>query len=103
MMARLILHLQYKTFNMKFYLVILSFFLIGFTHAQIMPQSFISNNNAYPISTSGADVAFNFETAISSAAASPSPPIKSGSSTYPAIKSDFSFNLFSIDSELNYT
>jgi hypothetical protein len=93
MMARLILHLQYKTFNMKFYLVILSFFLIAVANGQIMPQSFISNNNAYPISTSGADVAFNFETDISSAAASPSPPIKSGSSTYPAIKSDFSFNL----------
>jgi hypothetical protein len=86
MMAQPILHLQYKTFNMKFHLVILSFFLIGVTHAQIMPQSFISNNNAYPISTSGADVAFNFESAISTVVA------KVVANTYPAIKSDFSFN-----------
>ena len=82
MMAQPILHLQYKTFNMKFHLVVLSFFLIGMTHAQIMPQSFITNNNTYPIITSGADVAFNFQSAISTVVAN----------TYPAIKSDFSFN-----------
>ncbi len=82
MMDQPILHLQFKIFKMKFYLVTLSFFLIGITHAQVMPQSFITNNNAYPISTSGANVAFNFESAISTVVAN----------TYPAIKSDFSFN-----------
>ena len=82
MMAQLILHLQFKTFNMKLYLVVLSFFSIGVTHGQIMPQSFIANNNAYPINTSGADVSFDLESAISTVIAT----------TYPAIKSDFSFN-----------
>jgi hypothetical protein len=52
MMAQPILHQQFKIFNMKLYLVTLSFFLIGITHAQIMPQSFIANNNAYPTTIS---------------------------------------------------
>ena len=82
MMAQPILHLQFKIFNMKLYLILLSFLIVGFVDAQIMPQSFIINNNAYPINTSGADVAFNFESAISTVIAT----------TYPAIKSNFSFN-----------
>ena len=82
MMAQPILHLQFKIFNMKLYLILLSFLIVGFVDAQIMPQSFIVNNNAYPISISGADVAFNFESAISTVIAT----------TYPAIKSNFSFN-----------
>ena len=81
-MAQPISHLQFKTFNMKLYLILLSFLIVGFVDAQIMPQSFIVNNNAYPINTSGADVAFNFESAISTVIAT----------TYPAIKSNFSFN-----------
>ena len=82
MMAQLILHLQFKIFNMKLYLIFLSFLIVEFVDAQIMPQSFIVNNNAYPINTSGADISFNFESAISTVIAT----------TYPAIKSNFSFN-----------
>ena len=50
MMELIILPLQFKTFNMKLYFIILSFFLVGYANAQIMPQTFISNNNAYPTS-----------------------------------------------------
>jgi hypothetical protein len=82
MMAQPILLLQFKIFNMKLYLILLSFLIVGFVDAQIMPQSFIVNNNAYPINTSGADVSFNLESAISTVIAT----------TYPAIKSNFSFN-----------
>ena len=67
---------------MKLHLILLSFLIVGFVDAQIMPMPLIANNNAYPISTSGADIAFNFESAISTVVAN----------TYPAIKSDFSFN-----------
>ena len=81
-MAQPISHLQYKIFNMKLYLILLSFLIVGFVDAQILPQSLIANNNAYPINTSGADVAFNLESAISTVIAT----------TYPAIKSNFSFN-----------
>ena len=67
---------------MKWYLILLSFLIVGFVDAQILPQSLIANNNAYPINTSGADVSFNLESAISTVIAT----------TYPAIKSNFSFN-----------
>ena len=66
---------------MKLYFIILSFFLVGYANAQIMPQTFISNNNAYPTSL-GANASFDIESATSDLAAN----------TYPAIKSDFSFN-----------
>ena len=66
---------------MKLYFIILSFFLVGYANAQIMPQTFISNNNAYPTSL-GANASFDIESATSGLAAN----------TYPAIKSDFSFN-----------
>lgn len=81
MMELIILPLQFKTFNMKLYFIILSFFLVGYANAQIMPQTFISNNNAYPTSL-GANASFDIESATSGLAAN----------TYPAIKSDFSFN-----------
>lgn len=80
MMELIILPLQFKTFNMKLYFIILSFFLVGYANAQIMPQTFISNNNAYPTSL-GANASFDIESATSGLAAN----------TYPAIKSDFSF------------
>ena len=66
---------------MKLYFIILSFFLVGYANAQIMPLPFISNNNAYPTSL-GANASFDIESATSGLAAN----------TYPAIKSDFSFN-----------
>ena len=81
MMELIILPLQFKTFNMKLYFIILSFFLVGYANAQIMPQTFISNNNAYPTSL-GANASFDIESATSGLA----------TNTYPAIKSDFSFN-----------
>ena len=81
MMELIILPLQFKTFNMKLYFIILSFFLVGYANAQIMPLPFISNNNAYPTSL-GANASFDIESATSDLA----------TNTYPAIKSDFSFN-----------
>ena len=81
MMELIILPLQFKTFNMKLYFIILSFFLVGYANAQIMPLPFISNSNAYPTSL-GANASFDIESATSGLAAN----------TYPAIKSDFSFN-----------
>lgn len=80
MMELIILPLQFKTFNMKLYFIILSFFLLGYANAQIMPLPFISNNNAYPTSL-GANASFDIESATSGLA----------TNTYPAIKSDFSF------------
>lgn len=80
MMELIILPLQFKTFNMKLYFIILSFFLVGYANAQIMPLPFISNSNAYPTSL-GANASFDIESATSGLAAN----------TYPAIKSDFSF------------
>ena len=79
-MGLLILHLQFKTFNMKLYFIILSFFVVVYASAQIMPQTFIANNNAYPTSL-GANASFDIESATSGLAAN----------SYPAIKSDFSF------------
>jgi len=66
---------------MKLYFIILGFFLVGYTNAQIMPLPFIANGNAYPTSI-GANASFDIESATSGLAAN----------TYPAIKSDFSFN-----------
>ena len=82
MMAQLILHLQFKTFNMKLYCIILSFFLVAFANAQIMPQTFIANNNAYP-ATISSNTSLSIQSNIY-------PVLTSG--YYPAIKSDFSFN-----------
>ena len=58
MMAQLILHLQFKIFNMKLYLIFLSFLIVGFVDAQILPQALIVNNNAYP-STISANASFD--------------------------------------------
>jgi len=66
---------------MKLYFIILSFFLLGYANAQIMPLPFIANGNAYPTSI-GAIASFDIESATSGLA----------TNTYPAIKSDFSFN-----------
>jgi len=66
---------------MKLYFIILSFFLVGYANAQIMPLPFIANGNAYPTSI-GANASFDIESVTSGLAAN----------TYPAIKSDFSFN-----------
>ena len=57
-MAQLILHLQFKIFNMKLYLFFLSFLIVGFVDAQILPQALIVNNNAYP-STISANASFD--------------------------------------------
>ena len=65
---------------MKLYFIILSFFVVVYASAQIMPQTFIANNNAYPTSL-GANASFDIESATSGLAAN----------SYPAIKSDFSF------------
>jgi len=81
MMELIILPLQFKTFKMKLYFIILSFFLLGYANAQIIPLPFIANNNAYPTSI-GANASFDIESATSGLA----------TNTYPAIKSDFSFN-----------
>jgi len=66
---------------MKLYFIILSFFIVGYANAQIIQQSFIANGNAYPTSI-GANASFDIESVTSGLAAN----------TYPAIKSDFSFN-----------
>jgi Concanavalin A-like lectin/glucanases superfamily len=81
MMELIILLLQFKTFKMKLYFIILSFFLVSFSNAQIIQQSFIANGNAYPTSI-GANASFDIESVTSGLAAN----------TYPAIKSDFTFN-----------
>lgn len=65
---------------MKLYFIFLSFFVVVYASAQIMPQTFIANNNAYPTSL-GANASFDIESATSGLAAN----------SYPAIKSDFSF------------
>jgi hypothetical protein len=65
---------------MKLYFIFLSFFVVGYASAQIMPQTFIANNNAYPTSL-GANASFDIESATSGLA----------TNSYPAIKSDFSF------------
>jgi len=81
MMVKLILHLQFKTFSMKILLSTLNFFIVVFLNAQIMPLPFITNNNSYS-TTINADASFDIESATSGLAAN----------TYPAIKTDFTFN-----------
>jgi hypothetical protein len=79
-MGQLILLQQFKIFKMKFHLFVLSFFIVGYSNAQIMPPTFIANNNTYPASISS-----NTSFAIQS--------VTSGLTTnsYPAIKSEFSW------------
>jgi hypothetical protein len=67
---------------MKLYFLIVSFFVVRLLNAQaILPHALLINNNAYP-STITANTSFDFESAVSGLPAN----------TYPAIKSDFSFN-----------
>lgn len=80
-MGLLILPLLFKIFKMKLYLSIASFFVVGISNAQIMPMPLIANNNAYP-ATISANTSFDIESATTGLAAN----------TYPAIKSNFSFN-----------
>lgn len=80
MMAQLILLLQFKTFNMKLYLIILSFFVVELSNAQILPQQFIANNNAYP-TTFSSNTSLSFQSVNYPATL-----------TNPALKSNFSFN-----------
>ena len=81
MMGQLILHLQFKTFSMKLSFSILSFFIVFFSNAQIMPLPLIANNNAYP-TTINADASMDFK----------SMTYGQESGTHPAIKTDFTFN-----------
>jgi hypothetical protein len=81
MMAPLISHLRYKIFNMKLYLILLSFLMFGFANTQVLPQGLIVNNNAYQ-TTIGANASINFY----------SPWFNLESGKYPAIISDYSFN-----------
>jgi hypothetical protein len=66
---------------MKILLSTVSFFIVGFLNAQIMPLPLITNHNSYP-TTINADASFDIESATSGLA----------TNTYPAIKSDFTFN-----------
>ena len=76
------LHRLFKIFNMKIYFIIVSFLIVYTLNAQaVLPHALLINNNAYP-STITANTSFNFESAVSGLTAN----------TYPAIKSDFSFN-----------
>jgi len=61
--------------------LILSLLFNNIAVGQFMPQGLIHNNNAYPTSI-GANASFDIESATSGLA----------TNTYPAIKSDFSFN-----------
>jgi hypothetical protein len=81
MMAPLISHLRYKIFNMKLYIILLSFLLFGFANAQVLPQGLIVNNNAYQ-TTTGANASISFFSPIYTLA----------SGKHPAIISDYSFN-----------
>ena len=82
MMDPSILHRLFKIFNMKIYFTIVGFLIVYFLNAQaVLPHALLINNNAYP-STITANTSFNFESAVSGLPAN----------TYPAIKSDFSFN-----------
>ena len=82
MMAQLILLRQYKTFNMKLYFIIVSFLVVGFSNAQVLPQALIVNNNAYP-------------TTISAKASFDLLPVSKNISTngpFPSIVSDFTYS-----------
>jgi len=81
MMGQLISHLQFKTFSMKLFFSILSFFIVGFSNAQIMPLPLIANNNSYPTAIN-ADASMDFK----------SMTYGQEPGTHPAIKSDFTFN-----------
>ena len=65
---------------MKLYFIILSFFIVGYASAQIMPPTFIANNNTYPASISS-NTSFAIQSATSGLT----------SNSYPAIKSEFSW------------
>ena len=52
MMGLPILHLQFKIFNMKLYLIIISLFVVEIVHTQVLPQALLVNNNAYPTTIS---------------------------------------------------
>ena len=80
MMGQLILRQQFKIFKMKFHLFILSFIIVGYSNAQIMPPTFIANNNTYPASISS-NTSFAIQSATSGLT----------SNSYPAIKSEFSW------------
>ncbi len=79
-MGQLILRQQFKIFKMKFHLFILSFIIVGYSNAQIMPPTFIANNNTYPASISS-NTSFAIQSATSGLT----------SNSYPAIKSEFSW------------
>jgi hypothetical protein len=65
---------------MKLYLIILSFFVVVLSNAQILPQQFIANNNAYPTT-------FSSNTSLSLQSV-----IFASTLNNPAFKSNFSFN-----------
>ena len=65
---------------MKLYFIILSFFIVGYASAQIMPPTFIANNNTYPASISS-NTSFAIQSVTSGLTAN----------SYPAIKSEFSW------------
>jgi hypothetical protein len=60
--------------------MILSFFVVGLSNAQILPQQFIANNNAYP-TTFSSNTSLSFQSVNYPATL-----------TNPALKSNFSFN-----------
>jgi len=82
MMAQPILHLQFKIFNMKLYVIFLSFLIVGFVDAQILPQALIANNNAYK-STISANASFDLTPIIEN---------KNTKSPYPNIASNVTFS-----------
>lgn len=81
MMGLPILHLQFKIFNMKLYLIIFSLFFFEIIDAQVLPQALLVNNNAYP-TTISTDASFDFLPTVQSLTTK---------SPYPNIVSDFTF------------
>jgi hypothetical protein len=67
---------------MKLYLIFLSFLIVGFVDAQILPQALIANNNAYP-STISANASFDLLPIIEN---------KNTKSPYPNIVSNVTFS-----------
>jgi hypothetical protein len=67
---------------MKLYLIFLSFLIVGFVDAQILPQALIANNNAYP-STISANASFDLLPIIEN---------KNTKSPYPNIASNVTFS-----------
>jgi hypothetical protein len=65
---------------MKLYFIIVSFLVVGFSNAQVLPQALIANNNAYPTT-------FSSNTSISFQSVEYPSTL-----TNPALKSNFSFN-----------